>query len=325
MVRIPRANDPRNTDFPIAADDAARLVQSAGAVLEDAIDVEWYEQHGTEVDRAALTLCRIRRAVAGQRGRPEHGDEAVRVRPRQREPRSRSLDREPRDLVHGRERLSRCRRARGSRRRSRRSALSGRGARGAARPVGARQRRSTGARAIRPPCSPRTIVGPVPSAARAVWMTAPTGAPRTRCRTRSRPGRPRPLSRTSWGWYCGSGAPSVKTRSSRLQTWTNTTCVSGGRAEEPCEPRSRDRLRLAVREDHEQSACVPSVRSSAGSGCRERLEVGRVLCERRARRRLLDAERAIDGRVEDLAIGAREEVRERPVRDRGDSEPDLGE
>ena len=46
--------------------------------FEDAIDVEWYEQHGTDVDRAALMLCRIRRAVAGQKGGPEHGDEAVR-------------------------------------------------------------------------------------------------------------------------------------------------------------------------------------------------------------------------------------------------------
>jgi hypothetical protein len=78
MVRIPRANDPRDTEFPVAADDAARFVQQAGTALEDAIDVEWYEEHGTEVDRAALMLCRIRRAVAGQRGGPEHGDEAVR-------------------------------------------------------------------------------------------------------------------------------------------------------------------------------------------------------------------------------------------------------
>ena len=77
-MRIPRATDPRDTVFPMAADDAARLVESAGRTLEDAIDVEWYRQHGTEVDRAALTLCRIRRAVAGQKGAPEHGDEAVR-------------------------------------------------------------------------------------------------------------------------------------------------------------------------------------------------------------------------------------------------------
>jgi hypothetical protein len=78
MVRVPRAKDPRDTVFPIAAGDAAKLVERAGPLLEEAIDVEWYEEHGTEVDHAALTLCRIRRAVAGQKGGPEHGDEAVR-------------------------------------------------------------------------------------------------------------------------------------------------------------------------------------------------------------------------------------------------------
>lgn len=77
-MHIRRPNDPRDTAFPIAADDAARLVQNAGSLLEQAIDVEWYEQHGTAVDHAALTLCRIRRAVAGQKGAPGHGDEAVR-------------------------------------------------------------------------------------------------------------------------------------------------------------------------------------------------------------------------------------------------------
>jgi hypothetical protein len=77
-VRIPRATDPRDTVFPVAAEDATKFVAMASRALEDAIDVEWYEEHGTEVDRAALTLCRIRRAVAGQKGAPEHGDEAVR-------------------------------------------------------------------------------------------------------------------------------------------------------------------------------------------------------------------------------------------------------
>ena len=77
-MRIPRANDPRDTQFAIATDDAARLVEQASTVLEEAIDVEWYEHHGSDVDRAALTLCRIRRAVAGHKGGPEHGDEAVR-------------------------------------------------------------------------------------------------------------------------------------------------------------------------------------------------------------------------------------------------------
>ena len=78
-MQIPRPNDKRDAAVPIAADDAARFVQGAGALLEDAVGVQWYKQNGTDVDRAALTLCRIRRAVAGQKGGPEHGDEAVRV------------------------------------------------------------------------------------------------------------------------------------------------------------------------------------------------------------------------------------------------------
>lgn len=77
-MRIPGADNPRKTEFYVAADDASWLVESAAPVLEGSLDVQWYEQHGTEVDRAALLLCRIRRTVAGLRGGPEHGDEAVR-------------------------------------------------------------------------------------------------------------------------------------------------------------------------------------------------------------------------------------------------------
>jgi hypothetical protein len=78
-VRIPGADDPRETTFAIAADDAVAAMGAAGQLLEQAIDVEWYEEHGSDVDRAAVVLCRLRRAFAGQRGGPQHGDEAVRV------------------------------------------------------------------------------------------------------------------------------------------------------------------------------------------------------------------------------------------------------
>ena len=78
-VRIPRADDPRETTFAIAADDAAAAMDAAGDLLEQAIEVEWYDEYGTDVDRAAIALCRLRRAFAGQRGGPQHGDEAVRV------------------------------------------------------------------------------------------------------------------------------------------------------------------------------------------------------------------------------------------------------
>ena len=78
-MRIPRADDPRDPNFVIAADDASAAMDAAGELLERAIEVEWYEEYGTDVDRAALELCRLRRAFAGQRGAPQHGDEAVRV------------------------------------------------------------------------------------------------------------------------------------------------------------------------------------------------------------------------------------------------------
>lgn len=77
-MRIPRPDDPRPTIDPIAADDASRLAREAGPFLERAADVDWYEVPGTDVDRAALVLCRLRRAMAGSRGGPQHGDQAVR-------------------------------------------------------------------------------------------------------------------------------------------------------------------------------------------------------------------------------------------------------
>ena len=43
-----------------------------------AVGVEWYKTYGTDVDLAALNLCRLRRAGAGLGGSIEHGDEAVR-------------------------------------------------------------------------------------------------------------------------------------------------------------------------------------------------------------------------------------------------------
>ena len=78
-MRIPRPNDPRPTTDPLAADDASRFATEAGVLLERAKDVQWYELPGNDVDLAALALCRLRRAMAGTRGGPQHGDEAVRA------------------------------------------------------------------------------------------------------------------------------------------------------------------------------------------------------------------------------------------------------
>ena len=81
-MEIPRrvpGGKPRSApeDF-VAAEDTDRLASEAAALLEGANGVDWYHESGSAVDRAALTLCRLRRAGAGFRGGPEHGDEAVR-------------------------------------------------------------------------------------------------------------------------------------------------------------------------------------------------------------------------------------------------------
>ena len=75
----PRGNERRDSGFNMATDDASRLVAEVGPILERAAGVAWYEQHGSDVDLAALTLCRIRRASAGERGGPQRGDEVVRA------------------------------------------------------------------------------------------------------------------------------------------------------------------------------------------------------------------------------------------------------
>jgi hypothetical protein len=68
----------RRTGSIVATEDASRLRADAGSLLEGALGVEWYMQGGNDADRAALNLCRLRRATAGQGGGPRHGDEAVR-------------------------------------------------------------------------------------------------------------------------------------------------------------------------------------------------------------------------------------------------------
>jgi hypothetical protein len=68
----------RVTGSIVATEDASRLRADAGNLLEGGLGVEWYVQAGNDADRAALNLCRLRRARAGQSGGPRHGDEAVR-------------------------------------------------------------------------------------------------------------------------------------------------------------------------------------------------------------------------------------------------------
>jgi hypothetical protein len=79
-MQIPQADQRKrdSSDF-VAAEDAGRLSDEASKLIEQAVGVEWYRQHGTDVDRATAVLCRLRRAKAGERGGTEAGDEAVRA------------------------------------------------------------------------------------------------------------------------------------------------------------------------------------------------------------------------------------------------------
>jgi hypothetical protein len=79
-MRVPGRDDKgRGTRYFAATEDASRLAAEASLLLDRAAGVEWYEQRGSDVDFAALTLCRLRRARAGEKGGPLHGDEAVRA------------------------------------------------------------------------------------------------------------------------------------------------------------------------------------------------------------------------------------------------------
>jgi len=80
-MQIPGAGPSRsrNTRDFVAAEDAGALAEQAAPLLERAVGVEWYQRGGTDVDHAALTLCLLRRARAGEMGGPQAGDDAVRA------------------------------------------------------------------------------------------------------------------------------------------------------------------------------------------------------------------------------------------------------
>jgi hypothetical protein len=68
----------RPADAIVAAEDAGILAAQATAAIDDALGTEWYAEHGNKADRAAHTLCRLRRARAGQWRSSSAGDDAVR-------------------------------------------------------------------------------------------------------------------------------------------------------------------------------------------------------------------------------------------------------
>lgn len=83
-IRRPPDRVPAPADIT-AAEDARRHAGRAVGELDGAAGEDWY-QPGGAADLAALTLCRLRRARAGESGGPGHGDEAVRDSLRQANP-----------------------------------------------------------------------------------------------------------------------------------------------------------------------------------------------------------------------------------------------
>jgi hypothetical protein len=78
----------RATSDATASAEASRIAEEAPQLLDRAAGVEWYERGGNDIDFAAYMLCRLRRARAGEKGGPWHGDDAVRAALTQAEPES---------------------------------------------------------------------------------------------------------------------------------------------------------------------------------------------------------------------------------------------
>lgn len=62
----------------LSAEDARRLTENLGELIEQAKGVSWYGDAAGEADLALARLCLLRRARAGERGATQAGDEAVR-------------------------------------------------------------------------------------------------------------------------------------------------------------------------------------------------------------------------------------------------------
>ena len=78
-MQIPGPGDTGRTEkFFVAGEDAGRLAEEAQAQLEQAIGTTWYDVPGGGADRAAVTLCLLRRAAATVGGGTGRGDDAVR-------------------------------------------------------------------------------------------------------------------------------------------------------------------------------------------------------------------------------------------------------
>jgi hypothetical protein len=79
MQLPPREQRGRDSRYFLAAEDASRLLDESPGIVDRAAGVDWYERPGSDVDRALFALCKLRRARSGEKGSPQHGDEAVRI------------------------------------------------------------------------------------------------------------------------------------------------------------------------------------------------------------------------------------------------------
>jgi len=78
-MRLPGEGDRLGKDgFALAGDDVTALEEQSVPLVEAALGTLWYDDLANDADVAALALCRLRRANAGWRGGPAHGDVAVR-------------------------------------------------------------------------------------------------------------------------------------------------------------------------------------------------------------------------------------------------------
>jgi hypothetical protein len=66
--------------------DAEQLAEEAVPAVNAASGQSWYDAFANPVDRALVTLCRLRRAEAGRHGQSAAGDAAVRRALEQAEP-----------------------------------------------------------------------------------------------------------------------------------------------------------------------------------------------------------------------------------------------
>ena len=311
-----------------------RSVSEAADDFVAAEDAQWLDREcvvsrdrrgaGSSWYLAARRRRRPRRAHAlpppsrarGRTRRPEAGDEACVPRSGG-DPRGAALDRQSRDLVHGRERIPRGRRALVRRRESRPPE--------SLHPVMSDQRSRRQSSSVSGKNAAATRYGA--SAWRLVRVPLHDGRPLREQRARLRattsptspsrytvpPRRGRDLverSPAQWGPddIAARARRCVKTRSFRAPELHVDRLHRRRDAEYARDPRDVDRLALAVGQHDQQPLLRRRAEEALDWDRRERVDARRVREEARPRRRPLDPDRALDRRAEDRLVRTREEM-----------------